>query len=201
MPERQEDKHHQRVVWRDGPTSASGTFVPRCYLQVLVTRRDGHADIQHRYPQETRDMLASLTNRCTAIKYAHDRAVRRNDRLVEAHRLLSVQYQQLAQELSALAGRYRSLQREMMDMQTDALAHEAIVCRYERRLVAQEATVSRRGEAGGETDILLAKISELQEEKADMHMALTNASELLTAFHERLHPSRRLEWRTGTMGP
>jgi len=80
----------------------------------------------------------------------------------------------------------------MTDMQTDALAHEAVVCRYERRPAVPETTVSRRGEAGGETEILLAKISELQEEKADMHRALTNASELVAAFHERLHPAHRL---------
>lgn len=138
-------------------------------------------------------MHASLTNRCTAIKYAHDQAVRRNDRLVEAHRSLSVQYQQLAQELSALAGRYRSLQREMMDMQTDALAHEAMTCRYEWELASQHAVVSRRREADGETETLLAKISELLEEKADMQRALTHASELLAVFHERLYPARRLE--------
>src|SRR5688500_8007911 len=111
-----------------------------------MARREGHAEIQHRYLQETRSILASLPNRCTAIKYAYDQAVQRNSHLVEAHRLLSGQYQQLAQELSALAGRHRSLQREMTDMQTDALAHEAMMRRYERGLAVQEATVSRRQE-------------------------------------------------------
>ena len=192
MANRQEDRHHPRVIWRDALSSASGTFIPRYFLYNVIARREGHAEIQRRSPQETRSILASLTNRCAATKYAYDQAVQRNGHLVEAHRLLSVQYQQLAQELSALAGRHHSLQRELADMQTDALAHEATMCRYERGLAVEQATVSRRQEAEGETETLLAKISELQEERADMHRALMSASELLAASHERLHPAHRL---------
>lgn len=163
----------------------------QCVHSRFLPRRC-HAKTQRRLPKETRSILASLTNRCTATKYAYDQAVQRNSHLAEAHRLLSGQYQQLAQELSVLAGRHRLLQREMTDMQTDALAHEAIMCQYERRLVVQQATISRQRDPDRETKILLAKISELQEEKADIYRAFVSASERLAASPQMLQPAHGL---------
>ncbi|KAJ4982837.1 hypothetical protein SVAN01_11657 [Stagonosporopsis vannaccii] len=128
-------------------------------------------------------MLTSLINCCTATKS------------------LSRQYQLLAQELSTLAGRHCLLQREVADIQTDALAYKAIICGYKRDLAAQQATVSRQKEADRDTEILLTKISELQEPKANMHKALIGASQLLAASHEKLHPAHRLGRQSRVIGP
>lgn len=148
---------------------------------------------QRRYPEDTRSVLRSLTYRCAALKYAHDQTIRRNDHLVEAHRLLSVQYQQLAQDLSALASQHRSLQRDMTEMQTDAFAHEAVMWQYERQLAAHQPPVSGRRQSDVETALLLAKISEMQEEKADMQRALVDTSELLTASRSGQHLMHNLQ--------
>jgi chromosome segregation ATPase len=136
-----------------------------------------------------RSILASLTNRYSALEYAHDQATSRNKRLLEAHRLLSAQYQELVQELSALAMRHRSLKQEVTEMQTDALAHEAMMWQYERRLATQKPSVPERKDSEVETKMLLVKVRELQEENADMQKALNGASELLMASRNGQHLS------------
>jgi chromosome segregation ATPase len=103
---------------------------------------------------------------------------------------MSTQYQQLAHELSALATRYRSLQQELTEMQTDALAHENMMAQYERQLSAWQPPVLERKEPDIETQMLLAKIRELQEENADMQQALNSASDLLVASQNRQRLSR-----------
>lgn len=89
---------------------------------------------------------------------------------MEAHRILSVEYQQLEQEQRALAGRHHSLQSEMNDMQTEALAHEAVMRNYEYRLANQRLPDKDR--------------MHLVEEKVDMHIALAHIGELLAVVSQ-----------------
>lgn len=149
------------------------------YERCLCSRYDSldragpYVETQHRHDNDA------------ATEFAYNWAVQRNFRLLEAYRLLSEEYQQLAQEVPTLAGQNYSLQREIADLQTSVLAYEAMVCRDERGLAEQESISSKRGEEYAQTEALLVEIRKLQKENAEMQRALTTASELLATSRNK----------------
>ncbi|KAF9730172.1 hypothetical protein PMIN04_012730 [Paraphaeosphaeria minitans] len=143
-----------------------------------------------RHSFETEYPVASLSARCEAYRLAYIQEAQRNNHLVQhnihlvqAYRTLSGQHGFVLHELSVLASQYCSLEKELFEAQTDAVAYEAVVQEYKLALASQSSLAAR--EASSSTELLTARIAELERERADMQRALVIASELVIASRKR----------------
>ena len=94
---------------------------------------------------------------------------------MHAYQLLSVQREQLAHDLTVLASQHRSLQRDLADMQTDTLAHDAAVQEFERQIVLAQSKETMYPSR----EMLVTKISNLERDNEEIKRALLTASKLL----------------------
>lgn len=144
-------------------------------------RRELSADTRCSTVHELRSALASSNRLCMEYRDATANETRRNRRLVEEYQLLRTQHKAVVDELAALASRHRSLRRELDDMYTDILARDAEIREYERRFTIQSQLNHVQPGIENDTDQLVAKIAELENERSDMKKALVSATELLVA--------------------
>jgi hypothetical protein len=170
-----------------------------------------HTEILCRYPYEVKCDPSSLAVQCAAyvnayyqelaqvyqqeaqrnaqLTQAYQQEVQRNAQYVQAYGLLFAQHERLAHDFAALANQHRSLQKELTEMQTEALAHSAVVQGYEQRL-ASHSPNPRQQNLDTSKMLLVAKVGELEREKLDMRRALVSASELLVASRKQRDTGR-----------
>jgi hypothetical protein len=156
-----------------------------------------HTEMPCRYPYEAKCDPSSLAVQCAAyvnayyqeLTQAYQQEVQRNAQYVQAYGLLFAQHERLAHDFAALANQHRSLQKELTEMQTEALAHSAVVQGYEQRLASQPPN-PRQQNLDTSKMLLVARVGELEREKLDMRRALVSASELLVASRKQRDTGR-----------
>jgi hypothetical protein len=170
-----------------------------------------HTEMPCRYPYEAKCDPSSLAVQCAAyvnayyqeltqayqqeaqrnvqLTQAYQQEVQRNAQYVQAYGLLFAQHERLAHDFAALANQHRSLQKELTEMQTEALAHSAVVQGYEQRLASQPPN-PRQQNPDTSKMLLVARVGELEREKLDMRRALVSASELLVASRKQRDTGR-----------
>ena len=144
----------------------------------------------YRHSFETECPVASLSARCEAYRLAYMQEVQRNSHLVQhnshlvqAYRKLSAQHGFVLHELAALASQCCSLEKELFEAQTDAVAYEAVVQDCKLALANQSSLAAQKTSSG--TELLTAKVAELERERTDMQRALVIASELVIASRKQ----------------
>ena len=118
--------------------------------------------------------------------------MQRNSQIVQAYRLLSARHGSVVHDLAVLASQYCSLQRELFEAQTDAVAYEAVVRDYTQFLASRDSLAAQKSNVSPRIELLTAKVAELERERTDMRRALVSASELLIASRQQCDSGRVL---------
>jgi hypothetical protein len=122
-----------------------------------------------------------MNGQCTAYQHAYNQEVQRNDQLMQAYRLLVAHYRDAVDELTVIASKHRTLQKELDGMYTEIFAQDAVIREYERQRTIQSQWSLGHHETNISTQRLLTRVTELEREKLDMQTALSSVSELLIA--------------------
>jgi Mg2+ and Co2+ transporter CorA len=125
-----------------------------------------------------RCLLTTWNARCATYEHAYSYEVARNHNIVEAYRLLTDKYERVIDDLAVHASKCRSLQKELDAMHTEALAQDAVIEGYARRLATQPV-VCHSTRATRQSSI--QRIAELEEQLGSVKAALVSAGDMLAS--------------------
>jgi hypothetical protein len=140
------------------------------------------AKLYNRDLKEFRYLLASWNERCIHYEYAYNREVQQSSQIVKAYWLLTYQYERVVDDLAVNASRCLSLQKDIEDMQTEILAHDAVMEDYAQQLAAQPVNNYIPQEVN---KALIRRIHRLEEDLSSTQHALLSAREMLGSSAEK----------------
>lgn len=138
---------------------------------------------------EVRANLVQTEQKCIAYVQAYHEERQRSAHCSRLCRTLQHEHEAKQLELSDIAQKYFSLQREFEDSQTAVLANDSVVQAYERRLANNEGAEAAAKEGDAKIGVLNERIVQLEKENKNLLDALAKANMVVTTPSVQTSPT------------